>query len=253
MITVNSIAIDEPAIYAEMQYHQAEDQREAMIKAGESLIVAELLRQRAKTLGLINESNTEDESFSELLFSEDLDYPEANSEDCEQYFRNNTNKFASSPLLEVRHILLSADPESDAERIQVEDQAKLIVEQLKEDPAQFDSLVKAHSACPSKEVGGQLGQLSKGQTVPEFERQVFSCEPGLVGQPISSRYGYHIVMVDRNIPGEPLEYSMVETKIRDYLNERVRRKAIAQYIHQLIAAAEIEGFDFGVSDSPLMN
>jgi peptidyl-prolyl cis-trans isomerase C len=45
---------------------------------------------------------------------------------------------------------------------------------------------------------------------------------------------------------------MVKERIADYMNEKVRRKAIAQYIHTLISDAEIEGFDFSVSDSPLM-
>jgi peptidyl-prolyl cis-trans isomerase C len=49
-----------------------------------------------------------------------------------------------------------------------------------------------------------------------------------------------------------LPYQMVEERITDYLNEKVRRKAIAQYIHTLLVAADIEGFDFSVSDSPLM-
>jgi peptidyl-prolyl cis-trans isomerase C len=45
---------------------------------------------------------------------------------------------------------------------------------------------------------------------------------------------------------------MVKQRISDYLNERVRRKAIAQYIETLIAKADIDGFDFSVSDSPLV-
>jgi len=44
----------------------------------------------------------------------------------------------------------------------------------------------------------------------------------------------------------------VKSRIEDYLNKKVERKAIAQYIQLLIADADIEGFDFNVSSSPLV-
>ena len=105
---------------------------------------------------------------------------------------------------------------------------------------------------PFSETGGQLGQLGKGQTVPEFERQLFNCQLGLASSPLESRYGVHVAYIDRRVDGKALPYDMVKERISDYLNEKVRRKAIAQYIHTLISNAEIEGFDFSVSDSPLM-
>jgi peptidyl-prolyl cis-trans isomerase C len=73
-----------------------------------------------------------------------------------------------------------------------------------------------------------------------------------VQKPISSRYGVHVAFIDQRVEGRRLEFDMVSQRIADYLNEKVRRKAIAQYIETLIAKADIEGFDFSVSDSPLM-
>ena len=61
-----------------------------------------------------------------------------------------------------------------------------------------------------------------------------------------------VVAVDRKIEGKQLPYDAVKDKIAAYLNEKVERKAVAQYIHTLIQAAEIKGFDFAVSDSPLL-
>ncbi len=59
----------------------------------------------------------------------------------------------------------------------------------------------------------------------------------------------YVVDVLRKVEGELLPYEAVEIKINDYLNEKVRRKAIAQYIETLISAAAIEGYDFQVSSS----
>jgi len=259
MIRVNSVEINEDAIATEMQYHKAESQRDAMIQAGESLVIAELLRQRAKTLDIFDgqegksEPSPDDDDFSELLFQRDLEYPNATEADCRQYFEQNQEKFRNSPIFEIRHVLFSADPKDPIASTDGKDTAAKVLMALQEDLSQFDQLVKQYSSCPSKETGGQLGQISKGQTVPEFERQVFSCKEGLIASPIETRYGYHLVLIDHIIPGNDLPFEAVHTRIRDYLNEKVKRKSIAQYIEQLISAADIEGFDFNVSDSPLMN
>ena len=100
--------------------------------------------------------------------------------------------------------------------------------------------------------GGRLGQLSNGQTVPEFERQVFSLPEGLAPSPIETRYGYHIVRIDRRVDGRRLAYDQVKDKIADYLNECVRRTALNQYVQQLIGKAEIIGIDLNATDSPLL-
>ena len=254
MIRVNQTEISEAKIAEEMQYHSAESQREAMLKAAEALLISELLRQRAKELELLDGDLPEDEDhFSQALFDRELDYPKASNEDCLQYFKQNPAKFFSSPLIEARHILIAADPREVEASLSAKDKAQQLLEQLQEDISQFDVLAKTYSACTSKETGGQLGQLSKGQTVAEFERQLFQCRPGLLAAPIETRYGYHIVQIDHVVEGQALPFDAVEERIRHYLDEKVRRKAIAQYIEQLISTADIEGFDFNVSDSPLMN
>lgn len=254
MIHVNDATIDDKTVLEEMQYHPAESQREAMFKAAEALIIGELLKQRATELGFEvtgADAPATDEDYLDKLIETEVYVPEATEENCRTYFEQNKEKFTTSPLLEVRHILLAAPPGEDKPRMEALTIAEELIRQLKAG-GDFDGLAKAHSACPSKETGGSLGQISKGQTVPEFERVVFSLEQGLHDSPIESRYGFHIVWVERNVPGLPLEYQDVREKIRDYLNEKVRHKAIAQYIHTLIAGAKIEGYDFSVSTSPLM-
>jgi peptidyl-prolyl cis-trans isomerase C len=70
--------------------------------------------------------------------------------------------------------------------------------------------------------------------------------------PVATRYGLHVVFIDHKVEGKALPYEAVREDIEQYLNEKVRRKAIAQYIQTLIADAEITGYDFDVSGSPLL-
>lgn len=254
MIRVNDTTIEEKSVLEEMQYHPAENQQEAMKKAAEALIIGELFKQRAQELGLkVTAANAEaaEHDFVERLIDQEVHIPEAKDEECEHYFQANRERFTTSPLLEVRHILLAAAPDDNKGRMEALALAEEVIKQL-HSGGDFGGLARGHSACPSKETGGSLGQLSRGQTVPEFERIVFALEPGLHDSPVESRYGFHVVWVERKVPGQPLDYSAVKEKIRDYLNEKVRHKAIAQYIQTLIAEAQIEGYSFEVDGSPLM-
>ncbi|WP_341937473.1 peptidylprolyl isomerase [Marinimicrobium sp. C2-29] len=254
MITVNQTEIPEDKILAEMQYHPADSRREAMFSAAEALIIGELFRQRAKSLGIpVSDDTVEssDEDFIEALIEQEVAIPEATDQDCRQYYEANPSKFETSPLLELKHILLTVPKEDDAGRAEAKVRADALLDILK-GGADFSKLARRESNCPSKETGGSLGQISKGQTVAEFERQVFAAEPGLMPRPVESRYGFHLVFIERKIPGRSLPYEEVSGQIADYLNDKVRRKAIAQYIQVLISEAEIEGYDFQVDGSPLM-
>jgi len=252
MIRVNQTTINEQAVMAEAQYHPASTKRSAILKAAESLIIGEVLRQRAKTLGIETSTHTasEEQLFDDLI-NHEVSIPTATTKECEQYYKQNPHRFESSPLLEVSHILLAAPVDDDKARIEAKVLSEDIIKQLQQG-SHFADLARQYSACPSKQTQGSLGQISRGQTVAEFERQIFTAEPGLMPQGIESRYGIHVVYIHRKIAGQILPFDKVKQRIREYLNEKVRRKAIAQYIHMLITQADIQGYDFNLSDSPLM-
>ncbi len=252
-IYINGVNITEADILSEMQYHPATDQRSAMIVAAESLIITELFKQRCLKLGLIKEDDkqTEDE-LTELLVDKEVNIPRTSDEEGERYYNANLEKFCTSPLLEVDHILLAADKEDLDQRAEAKELADGLLEQIKQKPYTFADMAKKHSMCPSKEHGGSLGQISKGQTVPEFERVLFLSPEGLIPSLIESRYGYHIANIHRKVEGNQIPYEQVANKINAYLDEKVRRRAVSQYIQLLIADADIRGFEFDVSDSPLV-
>ncbi len=256
MISVNGVEISDNEIGHELQYHPAADEHEALNAAINALIVRQVLLQEAARLGLDKAaavaSETEDEATIRALIEQEITLPTASDDDCRQYFSTNRQKFQTTPLLEVSHILLSAHPDDDKERMDVKILAEGLIEKLQQKPDLFGRYVKDYSECPSKETKGSLGQLSKGQTVPEFERIVFALPEGISAYPVESRYGFHIVRVDRRVEGRPLEYDHVEERIRTYLNEKVERKAISQYIHILIGQADIQGVDMDIPESFLL-
>ena len=85
----------------------------------------------------------------------------------------------------ARHILVSS-----------EDECEKIKSKILEGEG-FADLAREYSQCPSGEQGGELGEFSPGEMVPEFDAVVFEAEIGKVHGPIKTQFGYHLVEVLR--------------------------------------------------------
>ena len=83
----------------------------------------------------------------------------------------------------ARHILVSTEQEC------LDLKAKL------EGGAEFESLAKQHSSCPSGQQGGSLGTFGPGRMVKEFDAVVFNEEVGKVHGPVKTQFGYHLLEI----------------------------------------------------------
>ncbi len=73
-----------------------------------------------------------------------------------------------------------------------------VAEDLKQDiegGADFGTVAREHSLCPSSAQGGDLGELGKGQMVPEFDAVVFSAEVGKAHGPVKTQFGFHLIEI----------------------------------------------------------
>ncbi len=254
IVRVNGVEITSTAIAQEMQYHPADSQREVVFLAAQALVLQELLKQRAAEINLqveIRDAETLEEATVRCLLEHEISTPEIGDTELETFYNSNPRSFTTPPLVSAKHILIAADPEDDLERSTQREVALNIIEQLQAGVS-FTDMVMTHSACPSKEQQGSLGQLSKGQTVPEFERQLLRLPLGLAEQPIESRYGYHIVLVEQRVEGELVPYHMVKERIAAQLSQRVWQKSVTQYLQMLVGEATIEGITLQGAASPLV-
>lgn len=252
-IRVNDIEIDEQAIHLEMQHHPAPSVEQARGQAARALVVRELLLQEARRRN-VQEGASEEQRIAALLEAE-LDLPEVTEDACRRYFQNNPARFRTEDLHLVSHILIVPDPEQPALRAKAQAKAKAeaLIRVLADDPARFAELAGRHSACPSRETGGNLGQIGKGQTVAEFEQALSRMRDGEISaEPVESRYGYHIIRLERRIPGRQLDYELVRERIAGYLTDSVRRRAVSQYLSLLAGRAEVHGIELNAAASPLV-
>lgn len=73
---------------------------------------------------------------------------------------------------------------------------------LRDKPTEFEEAARQFSQDPSAPQGGDLGWNRRGVMVPEFDRVMFMINPGVVSPPVESRFGWHLIRVDRVQPAE---------------------------------------------------
>ncbi len=260
-VVIGGVEIAPAAIATEAQNHPAPDADSAWQQAAEALAIRQLLLAEAERLGIEpgercdaqDRPLAEDDARIDALLAQQVAVPQATHDEARRFYDRHQARFASETLIEAEHILFSADPTDDfAYRLAVGD-ARMAIRAAQADPAVFAELAKAKSACPSKEQGGNLGQIGRGQTVAEFEEALFTLGEGeLYSEPVRTRFGVHVIRAGRRAEGQQLPFAAVASTIGDYLEEASTRKAMAQYLSILASQTTIAGVALPIAEGPLV-
>lgn len=248
LVHVAATPISEAEIAREMQHHRAPKPEQSRADAARALVVRELLRLEIERLGLSEGvepegAETHEEAAIRVLIEREIDTPGPSEDDCRRYYEGNRERMHAPDRARLRHILLAAAPADGYARNKARELGEQLIDVLKLEPERFAELAKTHSACPSREQGGELGWVEPGETVPEFERQVFRLKPGLAGLTVESRYGHHVVLMDELERGEALGFDDCRVRIATYLETQVRQNALHQYLAILAERYEVRGLD----------
>lgn len=119
--------------------------------------------------------------------------------DLQRLYSKNTDSFRMPERVKVRHILLKTDGKTPEEEAKIRAKAEDLLKQIK-GGANFADLAKKNSedtvsANNAKSPGELPDWVTRGQTVPEFEKAAFSLKPGQTSDLVKTTYGYHIVQV----------------------------------------------------------
>ncbi len=247
MITVNDTPITEADILAEVPRHQRE--ANPRLAAGQELVLRVLCRQRAAELDL---SAGDDDALLEAVLDHDVRSPQADEASCRRYYEQHPDEFREGDQVEAWHILFQATSGLDVQKLRIRANG-VLAELHREGLGSFTSFAQRYSNCPSGAKGGALGELSRGEMVPEFERAVFALpEYTLGGELVETRFGFHIVRTGFRIEGHALPFEAVHERLAAWLEAASRRRAVHQYLQQLVGAAEIQGIPMQGADSPLV-
>ena len=261
-VKVNGVQIPRDVIAREVQHHPARNPAESLKAAARALVVRELLLQEAHRLEIVGEPlddgegrcETAEEASVRALVDREVQTPSADRAACRRYYEKNLRQFRSADIYEAAHILFGASKSNTDAYAQGRAAAEAALALLRDHPERFAELAAANSACSSASQGGNLGQITADQTTPEFEQALFALEPGSITRdPVATRYGFHIIRLDRKHQGRELPFELMADRIAEYLQESVQRRALAQYIGRLATAAKIEGVDLAGAEAMRVN
>ncbi|MFZ4859927.1 MAG: peptidylprolyl isomerase [Desulfuromonadaceae bacterium] len=156
------------------------------------------------------------------------------------FYDSNQDKFKQEETVKASHILIGVDSSATADE---KSKAKEKADKLKKElagGADFATLAKGNSTCPSAPQGGDLGFFGKGQMVPSFEKAAFALKPGEVSDVVETQFGYHIIKLTEKKSATTTEYKEVKAKIEDYLKGQKVNEAIQKYIEDVKKTAKIE-------------
>jgi peptidyl-prolyl cis-trans isomerase SurA len=144
------------------------------------------------------------------------------------FYEANKDTLAIKPVTyEIGMIIRQATASEATDKAQY-NAIKAIQDSLKAGVS-FETLARRDSECPSKEVGGDLGFIAKGQLVKPFEDAAFALKTGEVSDIVKTQYGYHVIKMEEK-RGEEIRVRhilrLVQASHQDSLNSRAQMEDI---------------------------
>jgi len=161
-------------------------------------------------------------------------------EEAKKFYDQNVDKFHQDEQVRASHILCGIDTKASAEE---KKKAREKAERLRKElanGADFATLAKENSTCPSSTQGGDLGFFGKGQMVPPFEQAVFALKPGEISDVVETQFGYHIIKQTGRTKAETVPFSAARSKIEDYLKKQKINAAVGDFVAEARKTAKIE-------------
>lgn len=256
-VRVNGVEIEASAIARELQHHPAEDPVEAWTQAARALAVRELLLQEARRRGVAADPDddggvreSEEEALVRALLEQALAPAEPDEAECRRLYESQRERFRTPDLFEAAHILIEPESDDAAGWTAAEARARALRADIGDSRAAFVEAARAHSTCPSAQQDGSLGQVRRGELAPPVQAALEDTPPGTNrAEPVRSRFGWHLIRLERRIEGRDLPYEVVRDRLRDTLEARAWAVAAGQYVAELAAAAQVEGVELAAPQS----
>jgi len=170
--------------------------------------------------------------------------PAVSDDEVQQYYNAHQDQYTVKDQVRVRHILIAVPQGADAATdAAAKAKAENLLKQIK-GGADFAALAKANSDDPgSKGLGGELGFLQHGVTVPEFDKTAFSLPVGQTSDVIKTQFGYHILQVEEKQNAHVKPVAEVKDQIMPLVQQQKAGAAEQNFATQLAGEAKSKGLD----------
>jgi parvulin-like peptidyl-prolyl isomerase len=160
--------------------------------------------------------------------------------EIQDYYQKNIDLFKQPFQMRISHIFIQSDPKGgDSRKKELRGKAEKILKNLKDDQ-DFADLAREYSDGPTKNNGGDLGYLRKGQLEKQFESKVLTLKKGEITDIIETEYGFHIFKVTDIKPETILAYENVKEKVKKFLVDEKTKKEADEYARKLREKSDVK-------------
>ena len=165
--------------------------------------------------------------------------PQVTDADVQAYYNTHQAAYQVKDQVKARHILIAVPAGADAKTdAAAKAKADDLLKQIKAG-SNFAALASANSDDPgSKTQGGELPFMQPGQTVPEFDKALFSMQPGQTSDVIKTKFGYHIIQVEQRDQAHLKPIAEVKAEILPILEQQKVAAAEQAFAGTLAAEAK---------------
>jgi len=163
-------------------------------------------------------------------------------EELRTYYDSNPDEFYTPKTVEARHILIKVDPQAEEKSVEEARQKALEVLKLAREGRDFAELAKKYSEGPTAPNGGYLGAFRKDAMVKPFADQAFAMKAGDISEPVQTRFGWHIIKVEKVNEATTTSFEAARDDIRRKLTDE-RAKALAYETAESIYDNSFQGDD----------
>lgn len=152
-------------------------------------------------------------------------------EEIKAYYDENKAQFVRGESVSASHILVDS-----------EEKAIEILKDIEEGKVSFEDAARENSSCPSGQNGGALGEFTRGQMVPEFDKAVFEMTVGEISKPVKTQFGYHIIKLTAKNEASEMSFDEVKGQLANSLIQEKRQQAYDSKINQLKIVFPVDKF-----------
>ena len=159
---------------------------------------------------------------SEKIFANVTGDVKVTNEEIDDFYARNSTRFSKPASRDVRHILVKTKATADDVYAQLQAGGN------------FAALAKKFSEDPgSKDNGGKL-TISRGQTVPQFDKKAFELKVNQLSTPVKTQFGFHVIQALGPVkPATMPTLKDVQDRIRQELVQTKKNEAMSTWVDEL--------------------
>ena len=165
----------------------------------------------------------------------------ADLSDAELRERYNREKeqFRLPERAHLREIVI-LKPEGETKLAEARQRAAEVAEAVRKPGTTFVNVASTMSESGTRDKGGDLGEVAKGDLVPELDKAVFNAAPGTIIGPLETKSAWHIILVEQRLPSEVPAFESVKDRLRRDATEETFERDYRNYIEALRKDAFIQ-------------